>query len=78
MALRQDTPPGPLGGLVAEMFPSLIDRGAAFGSVVNRVAPFLTTPGSGLTSEVEHGGPDAALGKMSPSQVRNAAKQSAG
>ena len=49
-------PTGPLQGRMVEMFPGISDAGAAFKSVVSRVAPTLRAPGSGATSDIEYDG----------------------
>lgn len=49
-------PTGPLQGRMVEMFPGISDAGAAFQSVVSRVAPTLRAPGSGATSDIEYDG----------------------
>jgi hypothetical protein len=49
-------PQGPIQGRVAQMFPGISSAGAAFESVVKRVAPTLRAPGSGATSDIEYDG----------------------
>lgn len=51
-------PQGPLVGRLQEAFPGIDSAGAAFQSIVKRVAPTLRVPGSGATSDLEF---DAAM-----------------
>ena len=60
-ALIEMAPAGPVQGRLAEMFPGISDAGAAFQSVVLRVAPTLRAPGSGSTSDLEYEGMLASL-----------------
>ena len=60
-ALIEMAPAGPVQGRLAEMFPGISDAGAAFQSVVSRVAPTLRAPGSGSTSDIEYEGMLASL-----------------
>ena len=55
-ALIEMAPAGPVQGRLVEMFPGISDAGAAFQSVVSRVAPTLRAPGSGSTSDIEYEG----------------------
>ena len=55
-ALIEMAPAGPVQGRLVEMFPGISDAGAAFQSVVLRVAPTLRAPGSGSTSDIEYEG----------------------
>lgn len=57
-ALIQDpsTPQGPLTGRLAQLFPGLNSKAAAFDSIINRVAPNMRAPGSGSTSDIEFAG----------------------
>ena len=63
-ALIEMAPAGPVQGRLAEMFPGISDAGAAFQSVVSRVAPTLRAPGSGSTSDIEYEGMLASLPRL--------------
>jgi hypothetical protein len=54
--LIQIAPQGPIQGRLAQMFPGVSNAGAAFQSVVMRVAPSLRVEGSGSTSDIEYNG----------------------
>ena len=54
--LIQIAPQGPIQGRLAKVFPGVSDAGAAFQSVVSRVAPSLRVEGSGSTSDIEYNG----------------------
>ena len=49
-------PQSPLTGPFLQMFPGMSTTGAAFQSIVTRIAPSLRTPGSGATSDLEYEG----------------------
>ena len=49
-------PQGPVVGRLAEWFPGVSSAGAAFDSIVKRLAPTLRVPGSGATSDIEYEG----------------------
>lgn len=66
-------PQGPLTGRAAQMFPGISSAGAAFQSVVNRVAPTLRVPGSGATSDVEYEGMLKSLPGLQNKPEANAA-----
>ncbi|WP_265517593.1 hypothetical protein [Nitratireductor luteus] len=51
--LIEVAPQGGLTGRLAEAFPQASDAGAAFTSIVNRLAPTLRVEGSGSTSDLE-------------------------
>lgn len=57
-ALIQDpgSPQGPMQGRLAQVLPGFSSKGAAFDSVIQRIAPNLRAPGSGSTSDVEFEG----------------------
>lgn len=59
--LIEIAPQGPLTGRLAQMLPGVSDAGAAFQSVVNRVAPSLRVEGSGATSDIEFAGMIASM-----------------
>lgn len=63
--LMKVAPQGPIVGQLAEMFPGVSSAGAAFQSIVTRVAPSLRTPGSGATSDVEYEGMLKSLPRLS-------------
>jgi hypothetical protein len=54
--LIQIAPQGPIQGRLAKVFPGVSNAGAAFQSVVSRVAPSLRVEGSGSTSDIEYNG----------------------
>lgn len=54
--LMKTAPQGPIQGRLAEMFPGISSSGAAFQSIVKRIAPTLRAPGSGATSDIEYDG----------------------
>lgn len=54
--LSQVAPQDPLSGPLLQTFPGLNSAGAAFQSVVKRIAPTLRAPGSGATSDIEYEG----------------------
>lgn len=62
--LIEFAPQGPIEGNLARMFPGVSSAGAAFTSVVSRVAPTLKVPGSGATSDIEYEGMLASLPKL--------------
>lgn len=62
--LMKVAPQGPIVGQLAEMFPGVSSAGAAFQSIVTRVAPSLRTPGSGATSDVEYEGMVRSLPRL--------------
>ena len=49
-------PQGPITGRLAQAFPGVSSAGAAFQSIVKRIAPTLRAPGSGSTSDIEYEG----------------------
>lgn len=65
-------PQDPLGGRLVQMFPGLDSRGAAFQSVVSRIAPTLRAPGSGATSDIEYQGFLNALPSLTNKPEANA------
>lgn len=66
-------PQGPLTGRLAQAFPGLSDAGAAFQSVISRVAPTLRAPGSGATSDIEYEGMLKSLPSLANRPEANAA-----
>jgi hypothetical protein len=58
-------PQSPLTGPFLQMFPGLSTTGAAFQSIVTRIAPSLRTPGSGSTSDIEYEGMLQSLPRLS-------------
>ena len=54
--LSKVAPQGPISGRLAQTFPGFSSAGAAYQSIVSRVAPSLRAPGSGSTSDVEYNG----------------------
>lgn len=66
-------PQGPIQGRVAQMFPGISSAGAAFESVVKRVAPTLRAPGSGATSDIEYDGMLRSLPALTNRPETNAA-----
>lgn len=60
-ALTTMAPQGPIEGRLAQAFPGMSSAGAAFQSIVKRVAPTLRAPGSGSTSDIEYDGMLASL-----------------
>lgn len=54
--LSKVAPQGPITGRFAQAFPGFDSAGAAFQSIVKRVAPSLRNPGSGSTSDIEYQG----------------------
>lgn len=58
-------PQGPVTGRLAQMIPGASSAGAAFQSIVNRVAPTLRAPGSGATSDIEYEGMLKSLPSLS-------------
>lgn len=54
--LSKVAPQGPISGRLAQAFPGFSSAGAAYQSIVSRVAPTLRAPGSGSTSDVEYNG----------------------
>jgi hypothetical protein len=54
--LSKVAPQGPVSGRLAQAFPGFSSAGAAYQSIVSRVAPTLRAPGSGSTSDVEYNG----------------------
>lgn len=54
-------PQGPLTGRLAQAIPGVSSAGAAFQSIVKRIAPTLRAPGSGATSDIEYEGMLASL-----------------
>jgi hypothetical protein len=55
-ALVGVAPQGPIPGNFAKLFPGVSSSGAAFQSVIKRIAPTLRAPGSGSTSDIEYKG----------------------
>lgn len=66
-------PQGPITGRLAGLFKGSSSAGAAFQSVVSRVAPTLRTPGSGSTSDIEYEGMLNSLPALSNNPEANAA-----
>lgn len=54
--LSKVAPQGPITGRLAEMFPGYDSAGAAFTSIVKRMAPTFRVEGSGSTSDIEYAG----------------------
>lgn len=54
--LGKVAPQGPLPGALQKMFPGVNSAGAAFQSIVKRVAPTMRAVGSGSTSDIEYNG----------------------
>lgn len=54
--LSKVAPQGPITGRFAQAFPGFDSAGAAFQSIIKRVAPSLRNPGSGSTSDIEYNG----------------------
>jgi len=54
--LGKQAPQGPLSGNLAKAFPGFTNAGAAYQSVVSRIAPALRVEGSGSTSDIEYEG----------------------
>lgn len=54
--LMKVAPQGPIVGQLAQAFPGVSSAGAAFQSIIKRVAPSLRTEGSGATSDIEYEG----------------------
>lgn len=54
--LLETAPQGPVSGQLAQAFPGISTSGAAFQSIVKRIAPTLRAPGSGSTSDIEYDG----------------------
>lgn len=54
--LAKVAPQGPITGRIAQAFPGFDSAGAAFQSIIKRVAPSLRNPGSGSTSDIEYNG----------------------
>lgn len=54
--LAKVAPQGPLPGALQKMFPGISNAGAAFQSIVKRVAPTMRAVGSGSTSDIEYNG----------------------
>lgn len=54
--LGKVAPQGPLPGYLQKMFPGVDSAGAAFQSIVKRVAPTMRAVGSGSTSDIEYNG----------------------
>jgi hypothetical protein len=59
--LAPQVPSGPVAGRLATWFPGVSSSGAAFQSIVSRVAPTLRVEGSGATSDIEYNGMLASL-----------------
>lgn len=64
MQLAQIAPQGPLVGRLAEAFPGFSSAGAAFNSIVKRLAPTMRATGSGSTSDIEYQGMLDSLPKL--------------
>jgi len=54
--LGKVAPQGPVPGAIAKIFPHATSAGAAYQSIINRVAPSLRVTGSGSTSDIEYKG----------------------
>jgi hypothetical protein len=54
--LGKVAPQGPVPGAIAKVFPGATSAGAAFQSVVKRMAPQMRAVGSGSTSDIEYNG----------------------
>ncbi len=65
-------PQGPIQGRLAELFPGVSTAGAAFQSIVKRIAPTLRAPGSGATSDIEYDGMLKSLPALSNRPEANA------
>jgi flagellar biosynthesis GTPase FlhF len=65
-------PQGPIIGDIAKAFPGISSAGAAFQSIVNRVAPTLRVEGSGATSDIEYDGMVRSLPNLSNRPEANA------
>jgi len=65
-------PQGPIQGRLAELFPGVSTAGAAFQSIVKRIAPTLRAPGSGATSDIEYDGMLKSLPALSNKPEANA------
>jgi len=63
--LGKIAPQGPVPGYLQKMFPGVDSAGAAFQSVVNRVAPQMRVEGSGSTSDIEYNGMLRSLQSLS-------------
>jgi hypothetical protein len=64
-AIVELAPQGPIQGRLAEAYPGFSSAGAAFNSIVKRIAPTLRAPGSGATSDIEYQGMLDSLPKLS-------------
>jgi hypothetical protein len=64
-ALGQAAPQGPIPGTLAKMFPGISSAGAAYQSVVKRLAPQMRAVGSGSTSDIEYNGMLESLPNLS-------------
>ena len=63
---------GPVMGRLSQAFPGFDSAGAAFQSIVKRVAPAMRAPGSGSTSDIEYQGFLDALPALSNKPEANA------
>lgn len=63
--LGKVTPTGPVPGYLMKMFPGVDSAGAAYQSIINRVAPSLRVTGSGSTSDIEYEGMLKSLPSLS-------------
>lgn len=70
--LSKIAPQGPITGALVQRFPGISNAGAAFQSVIKRVAPTLRAPGSGATSDIEYQGMLDSLPALSNRQEANA------
>lgn len=71
--LGKSAPQGPIVGRLAERFPGFSSAGAAFQSIIKRVAPTLRAPGSGSTSDIEYDGMLQSLPALQNKPEANAA-----
>lgn len=70
--LSKIAPQGPIVGRLVQQFPGISNAGAAFQSVIKRVAPTLRAPGSGATSDIEYQGMLDSLASLSNQPGGNA------
>ena len=70
--LSKIAPQGPITGALVQRFPGISNAGAAFQSVIKRVAPTLRAPGSGATSDIEYQGMLDSLPALSNRPEANA------